>query len=204
MVLGNRGRGLTTAVFGPLARALVRAGVSPNTVTVIGALAVTAVSLTLLPTDHLIVATVIIVALALADSVDGLMAREKGPTGPFGAFLDSTLDRLSDAAVFSGVTLWFLVHTGGAVQVFGVAAGLACIGLGGMVSYARARAESVGAEAKVGIAERTDRLIAAGIGTLAVGLGAPPLVLATALTVVALASLFTVCQRIAAVFRAVG
>ena len=81
----------------------------------------------------------------------------------------------------------------------GLVAALACLVLGGLVSYARAKAEGLGMTAKVGIAERADRLIVTLVATLAVGLGAPTAVLAIALILLALASLFTVGQRIASV-----
>ncbi|SEE04978.1 phosphatidylinositol phosphate synthase [Ruania alba] len=201
MVLGRRGRGLTNAMFGPLARALVSAGVSPNAVTVAGAVGVVTAALWLFPTGHLAVGAVVIGLLALTDSVDGLMARERGQTSDFGAFLDSALDRVSDAAVFIGLS-WYLVTTAPpAWQLPGLAAGTACLVLGMLVSYVRARAEGLGFTAKVGIAERADRLIVALVATLAVGLGLPDAVLVVTFAVLAVASAVTVVQRILTVHR---
>ncbi|UFU04775.1 phosphatidylinositol phosphate synthase [Ruania halotolerans] len=201
MVLGRRGRGFTETLFGPLARALVRAGVSPNAVTVGGAILVVAAALWLFPTGHLTVGALVIGALALTDSVDGLMARERGTTSEFGAFLDSALDRFSDAAVFVGLSWYLVTSAPPAWQLPGLAVGTACLVLSMVVSYVRARAEGLGFTAKVGIAERADRLIVALVATLAVGLGAPDELLVVVLGVLAVASMITVVQRIATVFR---
>lgn len=202
MVLGNRGRSLTTALFAPLARLLVRAGVSPNVVTVIGTVATSAAALWLLPAGHLVVGVLVVVVLAFADSVDGLMARERGAESAFGAYLDSTMDRVSDAAIFTALGLYLLWQDEQQWQGIGFAMGMACVVLGMLVSYARARAEGLGISAKAGIAERADRLIFAGVAALAVGLGAPPVVLVIALGVLVLANIVTVFQRSMVVYRA--
>jgi len=204
MVLGNRGRGFSHALFGPLARLLVRLDVSPDVVTFAGTLAVIVASLTLLPTAHLIAGALVLGVFVLTDSIDGIMARivHGEEPRPYGEFLDSTLDRFSDGAIFAGLTLYFVVHTTGSTQTWGVAAAVACLALGGLVSYARAKAQALGVVAKVGIAERADRVIVALAATLLVGLGLPALVLAGALTLLAAASLITVGQRMALVRRA--
>lgn len=202
MVLGNRGRGFTTAVFSPLARGLVRLGVSPNAVTVVGTLATSAVALWLLPTGHLVVGVAVVVVLAFADSIDGLMAREMGSESAFGAYLDSTLDRISDAAIFTALGLYLLRQDDVHWQQIGFAAAMACVVFGMLVSYARARAEGLGISARAGIAERTDRLVFAGAAALAVGLGAPPVVLVIALSLLVVANIVTVIQRSLVVYRA--
>ena len=202
MVLGNRGRSVTNTLFGPLARLLVRARVSPNVVTVIGTVATSTAALALLPAGHLVVGVLVVVVLAFADSVDGLMARELGTESAFGAYLDSTMDRVSDAAIFTALGLYLLWQEDQAWQGIGFALGMACMMLGMLVSYARARAEGLGISAKAGIAERTDRLVFAGIAALAVGLGAPPVVLVVALALLVLANIITVIQRSVVVYRA--
>lgn len=201
MVLGSRGRSVTNALFGPLARVLVRAGVSPNVVTVIGTAATSAAALWLLPAGHLVVGVLVVVVLAFADSVDGLMARELGTESAFGAYLDSTMDRVSDAAIFTALGLYLLWQDEQQWQGVGFALGMACVVFGMLVSYARARAEGLGISAKAGIAERADRLIFAGVAALAVGLGAPPVVLVVALGLLVLANLVTVVQRSVVVYR---
>ncbi|TDE92452.1 CDP-alcohol phosphatidyltransferase family protein [Occultella glacieicola] len=204
MVLGSRGRGFTSAVLGPVARLLVRLGVSPDAVTVAGTVAVSVVALALFPQGHLVVGALVVGVIVLTDSIDGLMARQVGRTSQFGAFLDSTMDRISDSAIFAGLVLYFVNGMNGmddGWRMPGIVAALACLVLGGLVSYARARAEGLDFTAKVGIAERADRLILALVATLAVGLGAPAAVLVIALCLLALASLYTVGQRAATVYR---
>lgn len=204
MVLGNRGRGFSSTLFGPLARLLVRLRVSPDVVTFAGTIAVIVASLTLLPTAHLVVGALVLGVFVLTDSIDGIMARivHGDEPRPYGEFLDSTLDRFSDGAIFAGLTLYFVAQTEGSTQTWGVATAVACLALGGLVSYARAKAQALGVVAKVGIAERADRLIVALVATLLVGLGLPVQVLIGALAVLAVASLITVGQRMVLVRRA--
>lgn len=205
MTLGSKGRGFAATVFGPVAAGLVRLGVSPDAVTVAGTIAVTVVALTLLPTGRLLLGAVLIGAFALTDAVDGQMARRLGRTGPWGAFLDSTMDRFADGALFAGLVVWGAVASDGeggwSDPLAAAGAALACLALGSIVPYARARAEGLGMTAAVGIAERTDRLAVALAATAAVGLGASPVVLTVALSLLALASLITVMQRMATVYR---
>lgn len=204
MVLGNRGRGFSSWLFGPLARLLVRLRVSPDAVTFAGTIAVVAASLTLFPAGQLVVGSLVVGLFVLTDSVDGIMARmaHGEQPRPYGEFLDSTLDRFSDGAIFTGLALYFVAQTDGATRTWGVATAVGCLALGGLVSYARAKAQALGVVAKVGIAERADRLIAALVATLLVGLGLPVAVLVAALGLLALASLWTVGQRMVVVRQA--
>ncbi|MBK7822602.1 MAG: CDP-alcohol phosphatidyltransferase family protein [Tessaracoccus sp.] len=198
---GTYGRALT-----PAARLLAAAGVTPVQVTVVGTAGVVAASLTLLPLGHFLAGAIVIAVFLLGDGIDGTLARVTGRESSFGAFLDSTLDRAADAAVFSGLALWAAgggPAPGVGVDVTGVVnrpeilwLTLACLVFGFLVSYARARAEAVGVDASVGLFERTDRLVGALLGVLAVGLGAPVWVLSLALAVVAVGSAFTVAQRV--------
>ncbi|GAB2467005.1 phosphatidylinositol phosphate synthase [Xylanimonas ulmi] len=197
----SRLRSTMQALFTPLAKGLMRLGVSPDAVTIAGTIVVTGLALGLLPTGHLFLGAALIGLFALFDSLDGVLARLSGRSGPWGAFLDSTLDRVSDGAVFAGITLWFVLHPDVAHHRWGAGAALACLVLGGVVPYARARAESVGADAHVGIAERSDRLVIALVPTGLVQLGLPVIVLVVVLWLLALASLVTVGQRVAAVRR---
>ncbi|MGN6239175.1 MAG: phosphatidylinositol phosphate synthase [Cellulosimicrobium cellulans] len=142
---------------------------------------------------------------SIMDTLDGRYSRMSGKGTPFGAFLDSTLDRLADAAVFVGLTLWFVraddPRLTPDLAAWGTGVALACLALGAVVPYARARAESVGMTAQVGIAERADRLVAALVAAGIVGLGVPPVVLVVVLGLLALASAVTVVQRVATVRR---
>lgn len=186
-------------VFTPLARVLLRAGVSPDAITVLGALGVLVTALWAFPSDHLAVGSVVIAAFAVLDALDGTMARLAGRSGPWGAFLDSTLDRVADSAIFCGLAAYFLVQHDGDVRTFGTIAALTCLVLGTLVSYVRARAEGLGMTANVGIAERADRLVVTLVAAALVGWGVPVQVLVCALGILALASLVTVAQRMATV-----
>jgi CDP-diacylglycerol--glycerol-3-phosphate 3-phosphatidyltransferase len=204
MTLGSKGRGFATTVFGPVASLLVRLGVSPDVVTFAGTLAVMTVSLWLLPTGRLLGGALLIAFFAVTDSIDGQMARRIGRAGPWGAFLDSTLDRFADGSVFAGLVIWGALASEGQGGIgdplWASGAALACLLLGSIVPYARARAEGLGMTASVGIAERTDRLFVALAATAAVGVGASVAVLTVALALLALASAITVGQRMATVY----
>jgi len=194
-------RGFMTRVFTPVARVLLRAGVSPDAVTVTGTVVVVVTSLWAFPTGHLFLGALVVALMALTDSLDGVMARHAGRSGPWGAFLDSTLDRFGDAAIFSGLVLWFM---GEGDSAWGAGAALACLVLGSIVPYARARAEGLGMTAAVGIAERADRLATVLVATALVGLGVPQGVLVVVLALLAVASLVTIVQRMATVRRQAG
>jgi len=158
----------------------------------------TAGALSLFPTGHLFAGTLVCTGFVLADMLDGTLARIQGSSGVFGAFLDSTLDRISDAAVFAGIAIW--LANGGHDMLLAVVA-LFCLVAGLLVSYAKARAEGVGLSCDVGIAERTERLL---IGLAAIGLAGlgVPYVLPVGLWVLAALSAFTFGQRVYAVRKA--
>jgi CDP-diacylglycerol--glycerol-3-phosphate 3-phosphatidyltransferase len=204
MTLGSKGRGFATTVFGPVAGLLVRLGISPDVVTFAGTAAVMTVALWFLPTGRLLGGSLLIAFFAVTDAIDGQMARKIGRTGPWGAFLDSTLDRFADGSVFAGLAIWGVLASerqgGLADPMWAAGAALACLLFGSIVPYARARAEGLGMKASVGLAERTDRMAIALAATLAVGIGAPVAVLTIALCLVALASIVTVGQRMATVY----
>lgn len=197
-MLNRFARAALTRLLTPLAVVLLRLGVSPDVVTLVGTLGVAAGALALYPTGHLLAGTLVITAFVFSDSVDGIMARRSGVSSLWGAYLDSTLDRVGDAAVFGGLLLWF---TGGGEDRLTAVLALACLILGSIVSYAKARAEGLGMTANVGIAERADRLVAVLLATGLVGLGLPDVVLTVVLGLLAVASLVTVVQRMLEVRR---
>lgn len=197
----NRFRGVMTRIMTPLAELLLRRGVSPDAVTVTGTVAVVVAALWLFPTGHLLAGAVVISVFVLTDSLDGTMARRSGRSGSWGAFLDSTLDRFADAAIFSGLVLWY---SGRGDDRLTAVLALACLVLGAIVPYARARAEGLGMTAAVGIAERADRLFAVLLATLLVGAGLPRGVLTLMLALLAVASAVTIVQRMATVRRQAG
>ncbi len=197
-MLNRYTRHFFSRLFTPVARLFLRAGISPDTVTVIGTLGVAAGALIFYPMGQLWWGSVFITVFVFADLVDGLMARLASRGSSWGNFLDSTLDRVSDAALFAGVAIWF--YTGGGNAAIGTAA-VACLALGMLVSYARAKAESLGFDANTGIAERAERLVAVLVATGFTGLGLPEVVLLVVLLLLAAASVVTVGQRCAAVYR---
>jgi CDP-diacylglycerol--glycerol-3-phosphate 3-phosphatidyltransferase len=197
-MLNRYARGFFTALFTPLARLLLKWGVTPDAVTITGTIGVAAGALVFYPLGQLFWGTVFITLFVFSDVVDGIMARMKGHGGLWGNFLDSTLDRIADGALFTGVAIWFF--TGGANPAIAIAA-LACLVLGMIVSYARAKAESLGFTANVGLAERAERLVSVLVVTGLTGLGLPEGVLLAVLVVLAAASLVTVYQRVRAVRR---
>ncbi len=181
-----------TRIFTPLADALLRLGVSPDAVTITGTVVVVIAALWAFPTGHLLAGTLVITVFVLTDSLDGVMARRAGRSGPWGAFLDSTLDRFGDAAIFGGLVLWYFGD--GDDRLTGTLA-LVCLILGSIVPYARARAEGLGMTASGGIAERADRLLLVLTATGLVGFGLPVAVLTVVLALLAVASAITVVQR---------
>jgi CDP-diacylglycerol--glycerol-3-phosphate 3-phosphatidyltransferase len=191
-------RGLVTAIISPVARLLLRLGVSPDAVTLVGTVATCSAALWFAPRGDLIVAALSVTVFALFDLLDGTMARMSNRVSVFGAFLDSTLDRIADSVVFGAVILYF---AGPGDSMFGASTALLCLVTGVSTSYARAKAESLGFTARVGIMERADRLVLLGIAAIAAELSDQPLVLAWGLVLLGALSLMTVGQRIWVVRR---
>jgi CDP-diacylglycerol---glycerol-3-phosphate 3-phosphatidyltransferase len=191
-------RTLFTKLLNPVGARLVRAGVTPNAITVFGTLGAVASALVFFTRGWWFTGTLLIWAFVMLDALDGIVARLSGRTSKFGAVLDSTCDRFADAAVFGSIAWYFALHG----QKWMVLGALLCLVLGSVTSYIRARAEGAGFTASVGIAERTDRLIIVLVGT---GLtGDPfgvPYVQATALWLLVAASTVTVGQRFATVYK---
>jgi CDP-diacylglycerol--glycerol-3-phosphate 3-phosphatidyltransferase len=187
-----------TKVMTPIARLFLALGISPDIVTIVGTIGVSVGALAFFPSGRLLAGTLVIVAFIFGDNVDGVMARLSGRQGVWGAFLDSTLDRVADAAIFGGLVLYF-AGDGHDLTLAGLA--LACLILGMVVSYAKARAEGLGLLCNVGIAERADRLLAVLLATGLVGLGLPMWVLTIVLALLAVASAVTVMQRMLTVRR---
>jgi CDP-diacylglycerol---glycerol-3-phosphate 3-phosphatidyltransferase len=180
-------------VLAPIVNLLIRLKVSPDVVTLVGTIGVCVGALAFFPRGHLLAGVIFITCFVFSDLIDGAMARKTGRSSPFGAFLDSTLDRVGDAAIFGGLVLYFAGP--GESRLYQWLA-LTCLVMGAVTSYARARAEGLGFDAKVGIAERSDRLVAILVMT---GLGAIfdlPILMEVTLWALAIASTITVGQRI--------
>jgi phosphatidylinositol phosphate synthase len=180
----------------PTARFLLRIGITPNAVTISGTVGVL-IGAYFGALGHLFWGTWIVTACALTDVLDGTMARMRGASGKFGALLDSSMDRIADAAVFGAVVYYM---AGQHNPYGGTVAALISLAAGQVVSYVKARAQSLGLNADVGIAERLERLLILGVGGL---LGSAGLHwgLPAALWVLALLSVITVFQRLVAAAR---
>jgi len=197
-MLNRFARAFVAKLFTPLARLFLKLGLSPDIVTIVGTIGVCVGALGFYPRHEFFWGSILVSVFALSDTIDGVMARLSGRSSNWGAYLDSTLDRVGDSAVFGGLVLWY-AGDGGTPYLAALA--LACLILGSVVSYSKARAEGLGMTANVGIAERADRLVAVLIATGLVGLGVPEVLLTVVLALLALASLITVIQRMLEVRR---
>jgi CDP-diacylglycerol--glycerol-3-phosphate 3-phosphatidyltransferase len=190
-IFNTSGRALISYVVNPTARFLLRVGVTPNAVTVAGTVGVLIGSY-FGALGHLFWGTWIVTACALTDALDGTMARMRGASGKFGALLDSSMDRIADAAVF-GAVVFYLHHQGNPYG--GMVAAIICLAAGQVVSYVKARAQSLGLNADVGLAERLERLLIVGIGGL-LGSAGLDWGLPAALWFLAVLSVVTIFQRL--------
>jgi CDP-diacylglycerol--glycerol-3-phosphate 3-phosphatidyltransferase len=193
----NGTRPFFTRLLTPAGEALARTPITPNMVTVTGTVGLAASVLWGYPTGHLFWGTLVATFFVFTDMLDGVLARIKGTSGKFGAFLDSTMDRFADAAVFSGLAVWFV--RGGHNQLL-AALSLFCLVAGALVSYVKARAEGLGTTANVGIAERPERMVVTFVAVGLSGLGVP-YILPIGLWALAVASVITLGQRVHAVHK---
>ena len=185
-------------VLTPVGQALAKTPVTPNAVTVIGTVGVTGGALVLFPMGELFPGALTCTIFVLLDMLDGVLARIKGTSGAWGAFVDSTMDRIADAAIFSGLTWWFF-RGGHNPTLAGVS--LFCLVTGGLVSYAKARAEGLGLRCDVGLIERPERMLISLIAVGVSGLGVP-YILPIGLWALAAGSVVTFGQRVLAVHSA--
>ena len=182
-------------LFNPIGQALARTPITPDMITVAGTVGVSASCLALFPIGWLFPGAAIATFFVFLDMLDGQLARMKGSSGPYGAFLDSTMDRFADAAVFGGITIWFIRvdHLLAVVSLF-------CLACGLCVSYVKARAQSLGLNADVGLIERPERIL---IGLTSIGLSGlgVPYVLPIGMWALAAGSAITLGQRMHAVYK---
>jgi CDP-diacylglycerol---glycerol-3-phosphate 3-phosphatidyltransferase len=185
-------------VLAPFVTLFLRLGISADAVTLVGTLGVTAGALVFFPLGLLWQGVVVITCFVFSDLIDGEMARRSGRTSAFGAFWDSTLDRIGDAAVFGGLVLYF---AGPGEDFLHLCVALWCLVMGSVTSYARARAESLGMDARGGVAERADRLVAVLVLTFFGDVLGLPVLYEATLWVLAVASTYTVVFRVLKVRR---
>lgn len=184
----------------PLVRALLRTGVTPNALTTIGALLILA-SAVAFGFGEIRGGGLLLLVSGMVDTLDGQVARLGAQESRFGAFYDSTLDRVGDGASFIGIAAYLMrapeVRWRDAAVVLCMVGIVAAL----LVSYMRARAEGLGLECTVGIAQRAERILGLGLPTLILGAGPGGLVLMVVVAVLTLLSLITVGQRFAHVYR---
>lgn len=197
-------------VMHPLAAALIRMHITPDMVTWAGTIGTVAMALICFPQGWLWQGAWLVGLFIFSDSLDGNMARQLGRSSEWGSFLDSTLDRFGDAAILTGVALYYGgPHHGNSVVWAGIA--IAALVFGQVTSYVRAKAESLGKEAKMGLATRSDRLLIVLLGVELTGLARSGVfphwlvwALPVALVYLTVAGLITVGQRMVAVRRQVA
>lgn len=179
----------------PVGGWLVRAGIGPDAITVIGTVGTVASALWFFPRGQLVAGTLAVTVFVLLDVLDGAVARVLGRGSPWGSVLDATCDRIADGALFAGLVWWCFVVV--ADRVLAVAA-LLCLVSAQVVSYIKARAAASGLVADGGMAERAERYIITLVGAGLSGLGVP-YALDIALWSLAALQLVTVAQRMLAV-----
>ncbi|SDG59463.1 phosphatidylinositol phosphate synthase [Klenkia brasiliensis] len=196
-MLGVNLRPAVARVWAPVVRTLLRAGVTADTVTLLGTVGAVASAVFLIGNGWLWWGAVAVTLFVLLDMLDGALARARGGGSVFGAVLDSTGDRAADAAIFAALAWWF---SGAGDNRMVVWLALTCLVLGVLTSYVKARAEGMGLTCDVGLVERTERLILVLVGTGFTGIGIP-YALQVCLWVLLVGSTVTVGQRFVEVHR---
>lgn len=162
MLDNQQTRAIANRGFIPIAKFLLRIGLSANSVTVITGLSLVLIVLSTIPFGRFGYALLFSLPLVFGDALDGTMARLTNSTSKFGGFLDSVVDRFTDATIVGAFIAWAIYagENDTALLAMGVLA------TGFLIPYVRAKAESVGIACKVGLMERTERLLALGVITL--------------------------------------
>ena len=188
------------AVTNPISEWLLRAHVRPNTLTTVGALLVV-ISAGAYAFGWIRTGGLLLLASGVVDTFDGQVARRGGMVSKFGAFYDSTLDRVGDGATFIGIAAYLLYAPDVAWRVETAVLCMVAVLSSLLVSYARARAEGLGIDCKVGIVQRAERLLAIGVPSVLVGAGPRGIVLQVIVALLAVLSTVTVVQRFVYVYR---
>ena len=196
-MLANRFKAPVTAVITPLCRGALRIGITANALTVVGAIGSVISSLYFFSRGDFFIGTLVVSFFALSDLFDGTMARlsPQGSTS-WGALIDSTLDRATDAAICAGILMFFYRDE----NSFTTYLALFALITGSLIPYIRAKAESLGIECSVGIAERAERLILLLVGTGLFGLGVK-VAIDVSLVILSILGTITIIQRLRVVAR---
>jgi CDP-diacylglycerol--glycerol-3-phosphate 3-phosphatidyltransferase/CDP-diacylglycerol--inositol 3-phosphatidyltransferase len=185
-------------LLAPFVNLFIKLGISPDVITLVGTVGVSTAALVFFPQGLLWQGVLVVTAFVFSDLIDGAMARKIGRTDDFGAFLDSTLDRIADAALFGAMALFFAWQTEDRLYLV---LSLVCLVMGSVTSYARSKGEQLGYNAKTGLAERPDRLVGLLVPTFFGDLFGLPIIYEIALWLIAALSTITVVQRVLLVRR---
>ncbi len=196
-MLASQARPQIQRLLDPLGRKLANSGLSPDVVTVVGTLGVSGAALGFFTRGVFFWGTLAITLFVFSDMLDGLIARARGTSSRWGAFLDSSCDRVGDAAIFGSLAIWY-AGDGNSLPL--VAAAIYALAMGGVISYVKARAEALGFECNTGFAERGERLLIVLVAAAIDGLGVHWL-LPAALWFLCAATTITVGQRLVYVYR---
>ena len=191
------------AAVNPLVQRLIRTGVRPNTITTVGT-GLVLLSAVVYATGHIRIGGLLLLLSGVADTLDGQVARGGAMVTRFGAFYDSTLDRVGDGATFIGIGAFLLTAPDIAHRIPAVILCMIAILASVLVSYARARAEGLGLDCKVGIAQRAERVLGLGVASLVFGAGPGGILLEAIVALLAVASIITVVQRFIYVYQHAG
>jgi len=184
-----------TRAITPLCSGLLRAGITPNLMSAIGGVGSSISALFLFGSGHFFAGAIVTTLFVLFDLLDGTMARLSGTTSRWGALLDSTLDRISDASILGAMAYWFSHSHDRNIPLL-----LSVLILGSLISYIKARAEALDIECDGGIAERTERLIIILISSGLSGLGIS-YIFSIGIWLLLILSIITVFQRMVIVYK---
>lgn len=198
MLDNQKARSMAAHVVEPVASLLLRLRIKPNQVTVFTAFATSIILLSTWPQGNFLIGALLAMPFVFGDLLDGTMARLSGENSRYGSFLDSVLDRVTDAAIF-GSLIWYFANNQNSQMV---ATSTLALSSALLISYIRAKADAVSADAKVGIMERSERIavIAVGVFTFSAGI---TWALEVAVAVIAILNVVTVYQRMLSVKRSI-
>jgi CDP-diacylglycerol--glycerol-3-phosphate 3-phosphatidyltransferase len=196
-LLPDRVKRVYLRLIEPVAEWLVRHDVQPNTITTIGTLC-SVIGGIIYGTGHIRTGGWFLGLPALFDVLDGMVARRPNRSSLFGAFYDSTLDRVADGFVLGGLAVFFSTRPGWQGTVMVAVCVLALIGTF-VTSYTRARAEALGIDAKVGLLQRPERVVLLSAPQAFFGLALDGLVLIGIIVLLTITAWVTALQRVAAV-----
>lgn len=202
-MISFKGREVLSKVTGPLGRALLKLGLTPDMMTLAGTVVTVAAAIGLFSQGYLFIGALVCWAFVMFDMVDGAMARARGGGTRFGSVLDATCDRIADGAIFGALAYWAAVAEPHSLLLI---ATLICLVTSQVISYAKARAEAAGLHGDGGLIERPERLIIVLTGA---GLTDFPglhwhWAIHIAMWALAVASVITVAQRMWSIYTSPG